>query len=125
MHEALPQESGHTVIVFQCKDKISVSLNGLHLTLLVSQQCVLTRPNLVTPNLLDYRDRLFRFCNRMPNNSFILIDLIIIPSLERLVAEKVNIFKAFSLEMLETIRFVPSGWKDVKANLTADGVSQS
>lgn len=52
-------------------------------------------------------------------------DLIIITALVGLVAEKVNLFKAFTLDMPKRICLVPALGENVKTNLTANRKSQS
>ncbi len=45
--------------------------------------------------------------------------LVIIATFRYLVAEEVNFFKAFVVQKLEAIRFIPAYWIDVDADLTA------
>jgi hypothetical protein len=80
---------------------------------------------LFQPNLLHNLNSILWLRDRMTSNSFILKQLVIIPALERLVAEKVNTSEPFAFQMLETISLVPACWKDIKADLTANGISQA
>ena len=65
----------------------------------------------------------------MPHRPPILINLIIIPTLVRLVPEKVdrrvldtaNAF--FFFKVLQAVGFVPAGGEDVEGDLAADGVA--
>jgi hypothetical protein len=45
--------------------------------------------------------------------------------LEGLISEEVDLFKAFVFDMSERIGLVPTIWKDVERDLTADGIRQA
>lgn len=59
------------------------------------------------------------------DNSGVGKDLIIVTALVGLVAEKVNLFKAFTLDMPKRIGLVPALGENVKTDLTANRKSQS
>lgn len=67
--------------------------------------------------------------DRVANCSGISEDFVVIAALEGLVAKKVDglVFYAcdvlLGLDVLETVRLVPTGRKDVKGNLASDGVA--
>jgi hypothetical protein len=45
--------------------------------------------------------------------------------LEGLISEEVDLFKAFIFDVLKRICLVPTIWKDVERDLTADGIRQA
>lgn len=63
----------------------------------------------------------------MSNRTAILIDLVVITPFVRFVSKEVNRFVVYSrdflfmLEMLQTVRLIPSGWEDVERYLATDG----
>ena len=79
----------------------------------------------------------------MPNCPRVYKNLIIVPTLyhtarsdklkhikrglylEGLISEEVDFFKAFVFDVSEPIGLVPIIWKDVKRDLTADGIRQA
>jgi len=78
----------------------------------------------------------------VPNCPRVAEDLVVIPTLytagldkyehikrglclERLISEEVDLFKPFVFDVSERIGLVPSIWKDVKRDLTADGKRQA
>lgn len=61
----------------------------------------------------------------MPHRPLIHKDLIIIPTLIRLVPKKVNMLEALLCDVLQGIRLVPSLREDVKGDLAADRVGQA
>lgn len=67
----------------------------------------------------------------MANRSLVLVDLVVVAALVRLVAEEVDgrVVDAVRqvllvLDVLQTVRLVPAGGKDVEGELAADGVSR-
>ena len=61
----------------------------------------------------------------MTNGSLVVVDLVVITSLVRLVTEKVDLGESFVFNMLQAVGLVPSGWENIKRNLTSNGISQS
>jgi hypothetical protein len=80
--------------------------------------------------LLDLRIAIIRILNAMANRPRILIDLVVVATLERLVAEEVDCLVVHStrhvlvvLDVLKAVRLVPACWEDVEGDLAADRVT--
>ena len=60
----------------------------------------------------------------MTNGSLVAENLKIISTLKRFITKEVNFIKVRFRQKLETIRLVPSIWKDIKRDLTTNAVGQ-
>ncbi len=81
-------------------------------------------------HLLEDLHSVIRIIDRMPNRSRVLIDLIVVATLESLVAKEVDLIvldtirkQRIRLDMLQAVRLVPACRKYIKGYLTSDRVT--
>jgi len=89
---------------------------------------VVQTPLLQIEELLELLHRHLGARHRVPDCPRVLVNLIVVPALECLVAEEVNRRVSYTsrllglvLEVLQAVGLVPAGGEDVEGDLAADG----
>lgn len=93
-----------------------------------TQHLVVQTPLLQIEELLELLHRHLGARHRVPDRPRVLVNLIVVPALECLVAEEVNRRVSYTsrllglvLEVLQAVGLVPAGGEDVEGDLAADG----
>mmetsp|Transcript_543 Transcript_543/g.1286 ORF Transcript_543/g.1286 Transcript_543/m.1286 type:complete len:264 (-) Transcript_543:90-881(-) len=73
----------------------------------------------LAPDALAYLDRVRPRLDRVTDRSLVVVYLKVVPATKRLVAEEVDLFVSTILDVLQTVRLVPTHGKHVERYLTA------